>query len=459
MDIFSSYKDLLGAGDFSDIFLEESRTLAMRWEDGKVENVTWAEDAGAGLRILNGLETRTAHTDLGKPLFGLPDADRPRLIKLKNDIASGFPSTPTHPLRAPVVRTHLIRQSPSNYTIDQKMNLLRRAYDAAQRGGPNVRQISINYGEKMKRVGYLNSEGQTFLEDRTYLVFSLTVTVERNGDLQNAYESMGGLTGFELFDGDAIERTAAMVSERAHQKLNAPPAPTGEMPVVIASSAGGTLIHEAVGHSLEADAVLEGTSPAYVGKLGKVVANEKLTVFDDPTVPGARGSFHFDDEGTPSEPSKLIDKGVLKDFMYDRLSARRAGRASNGHGRRESYAHRPIPRMSNTFIAPGPDDPQEILRTFRQGLLVTKMGGGQVNTANGDFVFEVEEGFLVEDGKRKMIRGATLLGNGPETLMMIDAVGSDHGWGIGTCGKEGQGVPVSDALPTVRIKKLVIGGR
>jgi TldD protein len=231
------------------------------------------------------------------------------------------------------------------------------------------------------------------------------------------------------------------------------------MPVVIASSAGGTLIHEAIGHSLEADAVWEGTSPSYVGKIGTIVANPKLTVFDDPTVPGARGSFRFDDEGTPSEATKLIEDGVLKTYLFDRISARKAGRASNGHGRRESYAHRPIPRMSNTFVAPGPDNPEEILRDFKNGLLVTKMGGGQVNTANGDFVFEVEEGFQVKDGVRTLVRGATLLGNGPKTLLEIDKVGSDHGWAIGTCGKEGQGVPVSDALPTVHIKKLVVGGQ
>jgi TldD protein len=250
-----------------------------------------------------------------------------------------------------------------------------------------------------------------------------------------------------------------MVRDRVHEKLAAPVAPSGEMPVVIASSSGGTLIHEAVGHSLEADAVLEGTSPAYIGKVGQRVANEKLTVYDNPTVPGARGSFFFDDEGTPAEASRVIENGVLKDLLFDRMSARRAGRKSNGHGRRESYAHRPIPRMSNTYIAPGPDNPAEIINSFKQGLLVTKMGGGQVNPANGDFVFEVEEGFLVEDGKRKMVRGVTLLGNGPAVLLSIDKVGSDHGWAIGTCGKEGQGVPVSDAMPTIHIPKLVIGGQ
>ncbi len=230
------------------------------------------------------------------------------------------------------------------------------------------------------------------------------------------------------------------------------------MPVVVCSSAGGTLIHEAIGHSLEADAVLEGSSPAYTGKLGRVVANEKLTVFDNPTVSGARGSFYFDDEGIPSEATKLIENGVLKDFLYDRLSARRADRSSNGHGRRESYRHRPIPRMSNTYVAQGTDDPRKIIMEFKNGFLVTKMGGGQVNPANGDFVFEVEEGYIVKDGHKTLVRGATLLGNGPELLFQIDQIGTDHGWAIGTCGKEGQGVPVSDALPTVHIKKMIIGG-
>jgi len=231
------------------------------------------------------------------------------------------------------------------------------------------------------------------------------------------------------------------------------------MPVVIASEAGGTLIHEAIGHALEADGVQQGTSPHFAGKVGRRVANAKVTVLDDPTRPGARGSFHYDDEGTPSERTVLVRDGVLQTYLYDRRTAAKARRASNGHGRRESYAHKPIPRMSNTSVAPGPDDPAAVRRSLERGLLVTRMGGGQVNTATGDFVFEVDEGFWVEGGRVKhMVRGANLLGNGPEVLRTIDRVGWDIGWSVGTCGKDGQGVPVSDGVPTLRIPKLLVGG-
>ncbi len=453
------FRPFLGFGDFSDIYLEETQNLSLHWEDGKIESVARSEDSGAGLRILKGLETRFAHLNLAHPLEGrLTDKEKESLTRLHRGLTQGLGRLDPPAFKEISVRPHAIRRPPQNHDLKEKMEVLRAAYEAAKMGA-QVRQVEINYGEKIKKIAYVNSKGESFVEERTYLVFSLTVTAEKDGDLQNAYDAMGGLTGFELFDGAAAPKLAKAVAERALKKLEAPPAPAGEMPVVIAASAGGTLIHEAVGHSLEADAVLEGTSPAYVGKLGRKVANEKLTVLDDPTIPGKRGSFAVDDEGVLAESSRLIENGVLKDFMYDRHSALREGRTSNGHGRRESYAHPPIPRMSNTMIAPGKDDPAKILKSFRHGLLVTKMGGGQVNTANGDFVFDVEEGFQVNDGKRTMVRGATLLGNGPETLLLIDQVGSDFGEGIGTCGKEGQGVPVSDGIPTIHIKKMIIGGR
>lgn len=456
----SAYIPYLGFGDFSDIYLESTSNLLLRWEDGRVDSVTNSFDSGAGLRILNGAETRFGHLTLINPFEGPSTDDEKNQINfLFKNLSSGVAQNGKNiQFIQPSEKTHGIKINPLTVSLEKKKELLNKIFLAAQ-GGPHLRQVNVNYGEKIKKIGYVNSDGECFLEERIYVVMSLLVTVERNGDIQTAYESLGGIAGFELFQDEVVEKIAREVASRAHQKLDAPQAPVGEMPVVIASSAGGTLIHEAIGHSLEADAVLEGTSPSYQSKIGHVVANSKLTVYDDPTVPGKRGSFHFDDEGTPSEATKLIENGVLKNYLFDRLSAKRAGRSSNGHGRRESYAHRPIPRMSNTFVAPGPDKAEDILKNFKNGLLVTKMGGGQVNTANGDFVFEVEEGFHVKDGVRQMIRGATLLGNGPEVLKEIDQIGSDHGWAIGTCGKEGQGVPVSDALPTVHIKKMVIGGQ
>jgi TldD protein len=230
------------------------------------------------------------------------------------------------------------------------------------------------------------------------------------------------------------------------------------MPVVISSHAGGTMIHEAIGHGLEADLAQQGLS-VFSHKLGSQVASNLITVVDDSTLPRKRGSFRFDDEGTLSQRTVLVEKGVLKSYMYDRLSAMKDSTRSTGNGRRESYQHRPIPRMTNTFITEGTTPAEEILRCTETGLLVEKMGGGQVNTVTGDFVFDVQEGYLIEKGlKGDPVRGATLTGNGLKILQIIDMLGDDLGFSIGTCGKDAQGVPVTDAMPTLRIPEIIVGG-
>jgi TldD protein len=223
------------------------------------------------------------------------------------------------------------------------------------------------------------------------------------------------------------------------------------MPVVLSSEAGGTMVHEAIGHGLEADLARRGLS-VYKDRLGDRVGSPLVSIADDATLPGKRGSFGMDDEGTPGSRTLLVENGILKGYLHDRLSASRDGVPSTGNGRRESYRHRPIPRMTNTLILPGGTPPEEVLAGSDRGLLVVKMGGGQVNTVTGDFMFEVAEGYRIEAGRRgEAVRGATITGNGPEVLAMIDRVGSDLGFGIGTCGKDGQGVPVGDAQPTLSI--------
>ncbi|MDA8099023.1 MAG: TldD/PmbA family protein, partial [Nitrospiraceae bacterium] len=272
------------------------------------------------------------------------------------------------------------------------------------------------------------------------------------------YQSVGGLTGLELFESEPLEAAAAEAAQRAVMMLGARKAPAGRMPVVLSSEAGGTMIHEAVGHGLEADLAQSGLS-VYSGKLGLQIASPLVTVLDDSTLARRRGSFRFDDEGTDAQKTVLVDRGVLKTYLYDRLTARKDGVRSTGNGRRESYRHRPIPRMTNTMIAPGGAKPADILKETPKGLFVRKMGGGQVNTVNGEFVFEVSEGYLIENGALgEPVRGATLIGNGPSVLMSIDRVGSDLGFSIGTCGKDGQGAPVADAQPTLRIPEITVGG-
>jgi TldD protein len=284
------------------------------------------------------------------------------------------------------------------------------------------------------------------------------VVAAGNGVIQTGYEPVGGLTGMELFEREPLDAAAERAARRAVMMLAARKAPAGRMPVVLSSEAGGTMIHEAVGHGLEADLAQSGLS-VYSGKIGQQIASPLITVVDDATLPGRRGSFLVDDEGTPAQRTVLVERGVLRTYLYDRLTALKDGARSTGNGRRESYRHRPIPRMTNTMILPGETRPADILRSTPKGLYVRKMGGGQVNTVNGDFVFEVSEGYLIENGRiGEPVRGATLVGNGPAVLQSIDLIGSDLGFSIGTCGKDGQGSPVSDAQPTLRIPEITVGG-
>lgn len=451
LDEFSSNFPLLHFGDYADLYWEDVVTTSIRWEEGKVERFTSGRDSGAGLRYMVGDQNRYAYTDHPQP---------DELKALSKSLLEGKTLSTRDPLSlsAPKIFNPTIAKPVDRVSADTKAALLAAAYTAASL--PRVRQISSSYGETTKHIRILTSDGSLTEEWRTSITFSISVVAEEGGVLQTAYEAFSGTGGFELFDKHSVEKVARLAAERAVKRLSAAPAPAGEMPVIIAAEAGGTLIHEAIGHPLEADAVQKDVSPVYKGAVGKIVGNEKVSVLEDPTMPGQRGFYAFDDEGVPAQRVVLVDHGVLKTYLYDRQTARKDGVPSNGHGRRESFRHRPIPRMANTFVAPGPDDPAMILKSVQNGLLVTRMGGGQVEPATGDFVFEVGEGFLIQDGLiGPLIRAANLIGNGPEVLKAIDLVGCDMGWSVGTCGKDGQGAPVSDGLPTLRIPKgVVVGG-
>ncbi len=422
-----------------------------------MDEINQSVTAGVGLRGLTDGFTRFVTMDARRPVSeGLTGEERVKLAQSARNFPGGRKNKMLFP--EPVLQHHTIRRAVDSSSLEEKASVLAVAERAARAEG-SLRQVSLTYGVLAKRIASAESGGRVFAEDRSYVTFVVHVSAEKNGRLQTGYEVAAGLGGLEILDGSRPAELARLAARRALAKLAAPAAPLGEMPVVISSQAGGTLIHEAVGHALEADSIQDGSSPHFAGKIGRVVAHEKVSVLDDPTRPGHRGSFLCDDEGTPAERTVLVENGALKTYLYDRRTAAKDGRASNGHGRRESYAHKPIPRMSNTFIAPGTEDPAAILRDLKRGLFVTRMGGGQVNTTTGDFVFEVEEGYWVEDGTIKhLVRGANLLGNTAEVLRTIDRVGRDLGWSVGTCGKEGQGVPVSDGVPTLRIPKILIGG-
>ena len=450
-----TFAPLLGGADYGEAFLEQSEGLSLRFEEGRVEDIGVSAERGLGLRYLK-KEDGEVVTYQGSA----QEVSAEAASRLRGELLGA--SKPGAPVDLkPLNRyRHVVRTDPASIPLDEKISLMRAVDQTLRAEFPSVRQVTLSYGERRRDLAILNSEGTFCREERTAVIFSVTVVAEKDGMLQTGHEVIGGLKGWEILTDADPFLFARIAAARAVAKLSAPKAKAGEMPIVLSSSAGGTFIHEAIGHSLEVDHVQEGSSPAYKGKVGQVIAPENITVVDDPTMPFYRGSFRFDDEGLEARPTPLVKNGVLTDYLYDRVTAMREGKPSNGHGRRESFHCRPIPRMSNLYIAPGKDDPRAILKNLKSGILVTRMGGGQVNTATGEFVFEVDEGFFVEDGKIKhMVRDANLLGIGPEVLRSIDKVGWDMGWGIGTCGKDGQGVPVGDGQPTLSIPKILIGGK
>ena len=449
----SAYAGALSGADYGEAYFEETRWTSARLEDGAVRDVGAGSERGLGLRLLR-RQGSSVETFFGSAQDETPAA----AARLRERVAPGAPSRGAA-FKAPERYGAPCRLDPAEIPLSRKLELLREVDRAARAVSPLVRQATVVYHDKRRDSRVLTSGGADVSQARVSSVMSVSVVAERGGMLQTGVEVLGAQRGFELFDDEAAQAAARRAARRAVAKLDAPKAKAGERPVVLASSAGGTFIHEAIGHSLEVDAVQEGSSPAYKGRVGKKVAPETITVFDDPTLPYHRGSFACDDEGVPARATALVRGGVLEDFLYDRACAMREGRDSNGHGRRESYSARPIPRMSNLYIAPGKDDPAKIVRELKEGLFVTRMGGGQVDTASGEFVFEVDEGWLIEDGKvTRLVRDANLLGVGPDALMSIDRVGWDIGWGIGTCGKDGQSVAVSDGQPTIRMPRLVVGG-
>ncbi|MBI2069308.1 MAG: TldD/PmbA family protein [Elusimicrobia bacterium] len=440
---------------YGDIHWQESRSLVVRLESGAIEQAAQTQDREAAWRCLKTPKGPTL-------LFSASDAHPKTLAALidRELFRASRKKQLSRPLPDLQWFRHEAADSVAGQTLDGKVRFL-LDLDRRMRvlGGPNLRQVTAHYAEAQTTVVQWTSEGTLIGEEKMLVNLSLYVLAESGRMRQGAYESIGGAGGWELIERADLGALADMVVRRALGKLEASPAPAGEFPIVIASSAGGTFLHEAVGHALEADAVLDGASPYFAGRLGRRVAAAGVTIVDDPTLPGARGSYRFDDEGVAARPTILVEDGILKDFLFDRAGGFRAGRASNGHGRREAPGNRPLPRMSNLFLKPGADNPEQIIGAVADGMLVTRMGGGEVDTATGQFMFEVEEGWRIKNGRLAgMIRDANLLGGGPEALRRISRIGRDLGWAVGTCGKGGQRVPVSDGLPTILIDKLLVGG-
>jgi TldD protein len=447
-------KALSTGADFAELYWEYKETSFVNCEENHIERINSGIDEGIAIRVISGEKTSYAYTN---------DVSFNQLLKVAELAGKGARKNQDrvlikefHPPQPPVKLE--IKKPPNEIEIDSKVEAVLAANAAARQVDQRIRQVTVNYGDVRQKVTIANSEG-VFVEDLRMRTRLSVQTIAAEGNLlQTGFDSLGGTSGFELLEENDPAVIAQTAAQRAVLMLSAKPAPSGKMPVVLAGKAGGTMVHEACGHGLEADLVQKGLS-VYAGKKGQEVASSLVTVVDDGLIPGKFGTLCYDDEGTPCGKNVLIKDGVLENYMYDLKTARQEGVKSSGNGRRESYQSRPIPRMRNTYIAPGKTDPEKIIKETKEGLLVMAMGGGQVNTINGDYVFDVAEAYLIKEGEvTSPVRGATLTGNGPETLQLVEIVGNDLGFTIGICGKEGQGVPVSDAQPTLAVRELIVGG-
>lgn len=439
--------------DLVELFVERKRNQSIAVEESRVERVNSGHDGGAGIRIVHGTVVAYVYTEDLSEAGLLKTADLAAAVGRRGGgvfSVAALTGTPT-PARP-------VEISPDSVPTERKIELLREADEAARATSGMIRQVSLGYGETVQDVLIATSEGIRRQDQRTRVRLMVQVVAGRDGEIQTAMEAPGAEVGFEFFQRRSPVESARIAADRAVKLLDARPMPAGTMPVVMGNEFGGVLFHEACGHGLEADFVSKG-STVYAGQLGQKVASEILTAVDDGSEPTRWGSGAVDDEGTPTRRTVLIEHGVLRSYLHDRRSAGKQGLPVTGNGRRQSYQHLPIPRMSNTFIAGGDATVEQILAATPRGLYARKLGGGQVDPVTGDFVFAVTEGYLIEGGRvGSMVRGATLVGNGPKTLHKVDMIGRDLELAPGTCGKEGQSVPVSVGQPTLRISELTVGG-
>lgn len=441
-----------GSGEFADIYCENTRKRILVFEDGALQNLAHGLECGTGIRLIRAGQSRYGYTNaqdlktwhsLAQDIATLSISSADKNIVLKRQVAKNNIPIIIDPFECPAAEQAVI---------------LEQAAARARSTDARIRQVRCRISLIHQHIEIVNSLGEWVITERTYSLFSILVTAATAGLVFTAHESLGSHAGQEIFLASRLEACVDAATRRALNLLIAKPAPTGKSCVVLAGQAGGTLIHEAVGHGLEADLACDDQS-VFSGLIGQRVAAPFVTITDGALRPGHLGTYDFDDEGTPAQNTVLIENGILKNFLFDRLSAMKFGGTSTGNGRRESYEYRPIVRMTNTVLEAGTVPPADILKSVDKGIYITKMGGGQVNTVNGDFVFEAEESYLIENGCiTQPIRGATLIGNALEVLRSVDQLGTDVGYSIGFCGKDGQSVPISDGLPTLRIPEITIGG-
>jgi TldD protein len=442
--------------DFADVYFQSSRLEAWSLEDGIVKEGVYSIEQGAGIRAISGEKTGFAYTD---------ELQLPNLIEAAataRAIAHAGQNRSIAVADGGAGRQLYAAENPlDTLSRGDKIALLHQVEQEARRQDPRVQQVIANLVAAYDMVLVAGSDGVLRSDIRPLVRMNVQVIVEQGDLREQGTAGAGGRTSLDFFTRN--ERGLELARDAVRQalvNLRAVDAPAGSMPVVLGPGWPGVLLHEAIGHGLEGDFNRKGTS-AFAGRMGERVASPLCTVVDDGTLEDRRGSLNMDDEGTTTQQTVLIEKGILKGYMQDKHNASLMGVSSTGNGRRESYAHLPMPRMTNTYMLAGEDDPQEIIASVERGLYAVNFGGGQVDITSGKFVFSASEAYLIENGKvTTPVKGATLIGNGPQVLNLVSMVGNDLELdaGIGVCGKEGQSVPVGVGQPTLKVDELTIGG-
>ncbi|HUP91684.1 MAG TPA: metalloprotease TldD [Solimonas sp.] len=442
--------------DAADLYFQHSLTETWSFEDGIVKSGSHHIEQGVGVRACSGEKQGLAYSD---------EIRMPALVDAASAAGAIVRQGQQGRMQAPQARApaplYPALNPLASATTAHKLDLLKRADTAARQADARVIQVMVTLAANHETVLIAASDGTFGADVRPLLRMDVSVVVEQQGRREQAHAGGGGRGGYaEFFGGDQPERYAREAVRQALVALESVPAPAGAMTVVLGPGWPGVLLHEAVGHGLEGDFNRKGTS-AFSGRVGQQVASTLCTIVDDGTLPARRGSLTVDDEGTPSQCTTLIEKGILRGYLQDKLNARLTGVRPTGNGRRESYAALVMPRMTNTYMLPGASDPAEIVASVKRGLYAVNFGGGQVDITSGNFVFSANEAYLIEDGKiTRPVKGATLIGNGPEALNKVSMVGNDLKLdsGVGVCGKDGQSVPVGVGQPTLKIDSITVGG-
>jgi TldD protein len=447
---------LSAGGDFADLFFEAATSTSLGMDEGIVKTAAQGVSVGCGVRVLSGERTGFAYTD---------DLSAERLLKAARTaalIASGPQTTRVKGFQeAHAPQLYPLVGAIPDVEIDAKLELIARADRAARAFDPRIVQVRVRLNDVLRRILVAASDGGFASDTRPLVRMDVAAIAKDEHETARGSSGGGGRVTLDFFTGaKSPEHFATEAARTAVLQLGAVAAPAGEMEVVLGPGWPGVLLHEAVGHGLEADFNRKKTS-AFAGLIGQRVASSKVTVVDNGRMPGRRGSLNVDDEGNQTQETVLIENGVLRGYLSDKLSARLMGMPNTGSGRRESYQAIPMPRMTNTYMLAGEDEPADIIRSVKRGLYAVNFGGGQVDITTGKFVFSASEAYLIEDGKvTAPVKGATLIGNGPESLKHVSMVGNDLALdeGIGTCGKNGQSVPVGVGMPTVKLDRMTVGG-